>query len=76
MKYYAVDFSLVISALIPTREYLTNISDIVLSPSKSSFPKFGELAPSYRIPSAILLKMIDGEGYYNLCVHTVFLNNP
>ena len=62
MKYYAVDFYLVISALIPTREYLTNVSDIVLSPSNNSFPKFGDMAPSYRIPSAILLKMIDREG--------------
>ena len=51
-----------ISALVPTHEYLKNISDIEFGPSNTSnnfVAKFGDMVPSYKIPSAVILKRIE-----------------
>ena len=59
-----VMFYLVISVLIPTREYLDDVKFI--SSSNTAFASFGDMAPSYSIPSAVILSRIDEEGMYSL----------
>jgi len=49
------NFYAVILIMIPTHEYLMNIGAIPSNSSDNLFVKFGDKAPSYRIPSVVIL---------------------